>query len=82
MNPVWGIDWGRFIDVDIRTYDGTAADNQKRLQFAYRIDTSVVTPLSGLPPVWPPIRRPPCRSETCGGGFDWVCLPASRLPAR
>ena len=49
MNPPWGIDWGRFIDVDIRTYDGTAAENQKRLQFAYRIDTSVVTPLSGLP---------------------------------
>jgi hypothetical protein len=49
MNPNWGIDWGRFIDVDIRTYDGSPADNQKRLQFAYRIDTSVVTPLSGLP---------------------------------
>src|SRR5947199_3763953 len=49
MNPAWGIDWGRFIDVDVRTYDGTAADNQKRLQFAYRIDTSVVTPLAGLP---------------------------------
>ena len=49
MNPAWGIDWGRFIDVDIRTYDGTPADNEKRLQFAYRIDTSVVTPLAGLP---------------------------------
>ena len=50
MNPAWGIDWGRFIDVDIRTYDGTNAENQKRLQFAYRIDTSVVNPLSMLPP--------------------------------
>ncbi len=49
MNPAWGIDWGRFIDVDTRTYDGTPADNQQRLQFAYRIDTSVVTPLAGLP---------------------------------
>ena len=49
MNPAWGIDWGRFIDIDVRTYDGSAAENQKRLQFAYRIDTSVVNPLSALP---------------------------------
>ncbi len=50
MNPQWGIDWGRFIDVDTRTYDGTPADNAKRLQFAYRLDTSLVNPLAGLPP--------------------------------
>ena len=43
------IDWGRFIDIDIRTYDGSDADNKKRLQLAYRIDTSVVDPLSNLP---------------------------------
>jgi hypothetical protein len=53
-----GIDWGRFIDLDgdIRAY-GDDPDNVKpanaamkrRLQFAYRIDTSVVTPLSVLP---------------------------------
>jgi len=48
MNPAWGIDWGRFIDVDIRDYD--PADKSQRLQFAYRIDTSVVNPLSNLPP--------------------------------
>jgi hypothetical protein len=46
----WGIDWGRFIDIDMRTYDGTPFENQSRLQFAYRIDTSVVNPLSTLPP--------------------------------
>jgi hypothetical protein len=45
------IDWGRFIDLDVRTYDGTPDQNQKRLQFAYRIDTSVVNPLSRLPAV-------------------------------
>jgi heme peroxidase len=45
----WGIDWGRFIDIDLRTYDGTPFENQVRLQFAYRIDTSVVNPLSTLP---------------------------------
>jgi hypothetical protein len=48
-----GIDWGRFIDTDIRSY-GTNNEqdpsNKKRLQFAYRIDTSLVTPLSMLPP--------------------------------
>ena len=49
MIPNWAIDWGRFIDIDIRTYDGSPADNAKRLQFAYRIDTSVVNPLSSLP---------------------------------
>jgi hypothetical protein len=49
MNPHWGIDWGRFIDIDIRGYDGPEAVRKKRLQFAYRIDTSVVFPLSILP---------------------------------
>jgi hypothetical protein len=43
------IDWGRFIDIDTRVYDGSEADNKNRLQFAYRIDTSVVNPLSRLP---------------------------------
>ena len=51
MNPQWGIDWGRFIDIDIRQYDGTDAQNKNRLQFAYRIDTSLVNPLTDLPPV-------------------------------
>src|SRR5262245_10684645 len=50
MNPLWGIDWGRFIDVDKRKYDGTPAENGRRLQLAYRLDTSVVNPLSDLPP--------------------------------
>ena len=50
MVPTWGIDWGRFIDLDQRKYDGTDADKQHRLQFAYRIDTSLVNPLANLPP--------------------------------
>lgn len=49
MNPAWGLDWGRFIDIDKRNYDGSAADQSKRLQFAYRLDTSLVNPLSMLP---------------------------------
>jgi hypothetical protein len=52
-----GIDWGRFIDIGSpRAYGGdpdkvspATADMKRRLQFAYRIDTSVVTPLSLLP---------------------------------
>jgi len=39
---------GRFIDIDIRDYD-VPATVKKRLQFAYRIDTSAVNPLSNLP---------------------------------
>lgn len=50
MNPAWAIDWGRFIDVDIRAFDGAPAVKAKRLQFAYRLDTSLVNPLSNLPP--------------------------------
>jgi hypothetical protein len=49
MNPAWGLDWGRFIDIDKRNYDGSATDQSKRLQFAYRLDTSLVNPLSKLP---------------------------------
>jgi hypothetical protein len=43
------IDWGRFIDIDIRSYDGNHAVRRRRLQFAYRLDTSLVNPLGHLP---------------------------------
>ena len=47
------IDWGRFIDIDARAYGGDGATfdaaNKQRLQFAYRLDTSLVNPLGGLP---------------------------------
>src|SRR5260370_24231163 len=45
----WSINWGLFIDIDSRVYDGTSFETQMRLQFPYRIDTSVVNPLSSLP---------------------------------
>jgi hypothetical protein len=57
----WAIDWARFIDIDERDY-GPDPDKTKdpgprqihemfrRLQFAYRIDTSLVDPLGSLPP--------------------------------
>jgi hypothetical protein len=46
------IDWGRFVDIDIRDYGGDGLDdaNHRRLQLAYRIDTSLVSPLATLPP--------------------------------
>jgi hypothetical protein len=48
MGPGRAIDWGRFIDIDMRPY---GPDGQKnRLQYAYRIDTSLVGPLKTLPP--------------------------------
>ncbi len=54
MGPGRAIDWGRFIDIDKRAYgvedDSTNTDNKRRLQFAYRIDTSLVDPLRKLPP--------------------------------
>ena len=50
LNTAWALDWGRFIDIDTRKTDGTDADQQRRLQFAYKLDTSLVNPLSELPP--------------------------------
>lgn len=50
VNPAWALDWGRFIDTDIRSIGGTEESDKKRLQFAYRLDTSLVNPLGDLPP--------------------------------
>lgn len=51
VNPSFGIDWGRFIDIDTRPSDESQPGvKQRRLQFAYRIDTSLVEPLAKLPP--------------------------------
>ena len=59
--PGRAIDWGRFIDIDTRPYGVLNAknnpDNKKRLQFAYRIDTSVVFALGHLP--MPVVSAPP-----------------------
>jgi hypothetical protein len=61
-----GIDWGRFIDLegDVRAYgddpvdvDPANEDMMRRLQFAYRLDTSLVLPLSMLP--FPVVTDPP-----------------------
>ena len=52
MNPQWAIDWARFIDIEKRPagLEDDAADAQsKRTQLAYKIDPSLVDPLSNLP---------------------------------
>jgi Animal haem peroxidase len=62
----WALDWARFIDIERRPNgvmldDGgkingkdpspqQLAENKRRLQLAYRIDTSIVFPLGLLPP--------------------------------
>ena len=51
MTPDRAIDWGRFVDTDLREYgddSGSTPVNKKRLQLAYRLDTSLVNPLAHL----------------------------------
>jgi hypothetical protein len=81
MISTWGIDWGRFIDIDGRTYDGSAADNKLRLQFAYRIDTSVVTPLSFLPSSVAPDPPPSLPQRNLRRGFR-LGLPSGQHVAK
>lgn len=52
MNPAWAIDWARFIDIEKRAPgldDDPPAQRSQRTQLAYRIDPSLVDPLSTLP---------------------------------
>jgi hypothetical protein len=52
MNPVWAIDWARFIDIEKRPAgleDDPPDAQSKRAQLAYKIDPSLVDPLSNLP---------------------------------
>ncbi|HEX8240305.1 MAG TPA: heme peroxidase family protein [Allosphingosinicella sp.] len=49
MRPGRAIDWGRFIDIEVRAYDGDDEAKKRRLQLAYRIDTSIAEPLANLP---------------------------------
>lgn len=52
MNPQWAIDWARFIDIEKRPAgleDDPADARSKRTQLAYKIDPSLVDPLSNLP---------------------------------
>jgi hypothetical protein len=79
-----GIDWPRFIDTEVRSYGtdkSTDAGTKKRLQFAYRIDTSVVTPLSVLPGSVAPDPPPSLPQRNLIRGFE-LGLPSGQDVAR
>ena len=84
MDHKRGIDWGHFIDIDIRSY-GTESDadaaTKKRLQFAYRLDTSVVTPLQDLPPSVAPDPPPSLPQRNLIRSFE-LGLPTGQDVAR
>jgi len=85
-----GIDWGRFIDLDgdIRPYGGdpdtvspATTEMKSRLQFAYRIDTSIVTPLSVLPSSVAPDKPPSLPQRNLIRAFE-LGLPTGQDVAR
>jgi hypothetical protein len=85
-----GIDWARFIDTEIRSYgpnplpDGAPAvfpPAANRLQFAYRIDTSVVDPLSKLPPTVAPDPPPSLAQRNLIRSFE-LGLPSGQDVAK
>jgi hypothetical protein len=52
MIPNWALDWARFIDIERRPVgaeDDSDEDRSLRTQLAYKIDPSLVDPLSNLP---------------------------------
>lgn len=53
FSSTWAIDWARFLDLEPRPFgdanDAANPGNQKRTQLAYRIDTSLISPLGNLP---------------------------------
>ena len=77
MNPAWGIDWGRFIDLDVRSND----DDNQRLQFAYRLDTSLVNPLHDLPPSVAPSQPTSLAQRNLERGWR-LGLPSGQAVAR
>jgi hypothetical protein len=89
MNKAWGIDWGRFIDLETRSDGsdnpdgGVSSDpaTRRRLQFAYRIDTSLVEPLSGLPPIVAHDPPPSLAQRNLLRGFE-LGLPSGQAVAR
>jgi len=84
MNPAWGIDWGRLIDVDERpggNDDPDDPDTRRRLQFAYRLDTSLVEPLSALPSSVAHDPPPSLAQRNLLRGFE-LNLPSGQTVAR
>jgi hypothetical protein len=84
-----GIDWGRFVDIgDLRSYSRELGEGEepneamkKRLQFAYRLDTSIVTPLSVLPKSVAPDQPRSLAQRNLLRGFE-LGLPTGQSVAR
>jgi hypothetical protein len=84
-----GIDWERFIDFhNPRAYGGDpdkvsppTEEMKKRLQFAYRIDTSSATPLSVLPTTVAPDKPPSLAQRNLLRGFE-LGLPTGQSLAK
>src|SRR5207249_6872563 len=84
-----GIDWGRFIDIGTPRAYGGDPDNisppspemKKRLQFAYRIDTLVVAPLSVLPAAVAPDKPPSLAQRNLLRSFE-LGLPTGQRVAK
>jgi hypothetical protein len=85
-----GIDWARFVDTEILSYGpNPLPDNappvfppaSKRLQFAYRIDTSVVNPLANLPASVASDPPPSLPQRNLIRGFE-LGLPSGQAVAR
>jgi heme peroxidase len=84
-----GIDWGRFIDVGSpRPYGGdpdeikpASAEMKQRLQFAYRLDTSLVTPLGHLPASVASDKPPSLAQRNLLRGFE-LGLPTGQAVAK
>ncbi|KAK5111392.1 hypothetical protein LTR85_012166 [Meristemomyces frigidus] len=80
-----GIDWPRFIDTERRAWvgenDPPSEATTKRLQFAYRLDTMVVTPLSVLPAAVAPDQPRSLAQRNLLRGFE-LGLPTGQAVAR
>ena len=85
MVSTWAMDWRRFIDTEELNYGTeTPADNPVnvlRLQFAYKIDTSLVDPLSMLPASVASDPPPSLASRNLLRGFR-LGLPSGQRVAR
>jgi hypothetical protein len=95
--PDWALDWARFIDIEPRPNGVMLDDNEKvngkdpsakqleenkrRLQLAYRIDTSIVFPLGKLPPDVADLKIPSLAKRNLLRGWR-LRLPSGQAVAR
>ena len=81
MRANFGIDWARFVDREIRKDGGSSEADKRRLQFAYKIDTSLVNPLANLPSTVVSDRPPSLPERNLERGWR-LGLPSGQSVAR